>query len=105
MKGRYYKDYLGDKVDLPNERWDHIIKEHPEVELHKSKIGEVLNDPAYVKRSRRDKDVLLYYRYYSDIFNGKYLLVVVKKGRERSFILTCYITDEIRKGDALWKRG
>ena len=68
MEGRSYKDFFGDEVNLPNERWDHIIKEHPAVALHKDKIGEVLNDPAHVKRSSRDSDVLLYYRYYSEIF-------------------------------------
>jgi len=72
MGDRCYKDFFGDEVNLPNKRWDHIIKEHPEVELHKYKIGEVLSNPAHVKRSHRDKDVLLYYRYYSDIFSGKY---------------------------------
>ena len=96
MAGSYYKDFFGDEVHLPNERWAHIIREHPEVEPHKGKIAEVLSNPTHMKRSRRDKNVLLYYRYYSEIFYGKYLLVVVKKETKRSFILTGYITDAVR---------
>ena len=104
MKNEYYKDYLGDEIELTDERWSHIIKEHPEVELHKRSIGEVLNDPEYVKRSIRDREVLPYYRYYPNILVGKYLLIVVRKGIKRSFILTCYIADEVRKGETLWER-
>lgn len=104
MDGSSYKDFFGDEVDLPNERWAHIIREHPEVGAHKGKIAEVLTNPTHVKRSRRDKDVLLYYRHYSEIFYGKYLLVVVKKETKRSFILTSYITDAVRKGDTLWEK-
>jgi hypothetical protein len=39
----------------------------------------------------------------NDIFKGKYMLIAVKKGL-RSFILTCYITDMIKKGVTLWER-
>ena len=34
--------------------------------------------------------MLLYYRFYEGIFNGKYLLAVVKKGK-LPFVLTYYI--------------
>ncbi len=38
----------------------------------------VLSKPDYVKRSTRDKTVILYYKFYDDIFDGKYLLAVTK---------------------------
>jgi len=98
-----YKDIFGNSIELSDERWLHIIKEHPEVSLHKERIQEVLVTPDYVKKSSRDAEVLLYYKYYDDIFNGKYMLVVAKKGF-RSFILACYITDMIKKGVALWEK-
>jgi hypothetical protein len=98
-----YTDIFGDSIELTDERWLHIIKEHPEVRWHKEKIQEVLATPDYVKRSSRDADVLLYYKFYSDIFKGKYMLIAAKKGL-RSFILTCYITDMIKKGVTLWER-
>lgn len=80
-----------------------LLREHPEVEPYKENIQEVLLAPDYVKKSKRDTDVLLYYKFYNDIFDGKYMLVVAKKGL-RSFILSCYITDIIKKGETLWEK-
>lgn len=96
-------DIFKNPIELTDERWHHIIKEHPEVKPYKERMQEVLLMPDYVKRSKRGKDVLLYYKFYGDIFSGKYLLAVVMKGL-RSFILTCYITDIIKKGENLWEK-
>jgi hypothetical protein len=56
-----------------------------------------------IKGSRRTQDVWLYYKFYSSIFRGKFLLVAVKKSL-RAFVLTCYITDEIKKGELVWQK-
>jgi hypothetical protein len=98
-----YIDIFGNSIELTDERWLHIIKEHPEVSQYKERIQEVLATPDYVKRSSRNTDVVLYYKFYSDILDGKYLLVVIKK-ELRSFVLTCYITDMIKKGVILWEK-
>ncbi len=98
-----YVDIFEDSIELTDERWLHIVKEHPEVKQFKDRIQEVLANPGYVKKSGRDASSLLYYKFYHDIFMGKYMLIVVKKGR-RSFILTCYITDTIKKGVTLWEK-
>lgn len=98
-----YKDIFKGTIELTDERWYHITKEHPEVKEYREKIQEVLTSPDYIKKSSRDAKVLLYYKYYRDIFVGKFLLVVVKKDL-RSFILTCYITDAIKRGETLWER-
>ena len=98
-----HKDIFADQIELTDERWLHIVREHPELKLYKERIGEVLSSPDYVKKSRRDKEVLLYYKHYSDIYKGKYILAAVKKGL-RSFVITCYITDIIKKGVTLWER-
>jgi len=99
-----YRDYSGIEIELTEERWNHITKEHPEIKTHYEKIGDVLSAPDQVKLSKRDENVFLYYRFYHDIQSGKYLLIVVKKDQERSFVLTGYITDAIRKGDTIWER-
>ncbi|RJQ49319.1 MAG: hypothetical protein C4538_02465 [Nitrospiraceae bacterium] len=97
------KDIFRDTIDLTEERWSHITREHPEVGIYKERIESVLLSPDYVKKSFRDTEVLLYYKFYDDIFNGKYFLVTVRKGL-RSFILTCYITDIIKKGETIWEK-
>lgn len=88
---------------MTEERWRHILREHPEVSHYKDRIQNVLATPDYVRESSRDTKVLLYYKFYNDIFDGKYMLTVVKKGL-RSYILTCYITDMIKKGVTLWEK-
>jgi hypothetical protein len=98
-----YKDVFGDTIELTDERWVHIVKEHPEVSQYKDRIQEVLASPEYVKMSNRDRDVLLYYKFYNDIFMGKYIIAIAKK-ENRSFILSCYITDEIKKGVTIWEK-
>jgi len=98
-----YADIFGDSIELTDERWLHIIKEHPEVNQYKGRIQDVLATPDYVKKSSRDAEVLLYYKFYKDIFKGKYMLIAVKKGLH-SFVLTCYITDMIKKGATIWEK-
>jgi hypothetical protein len=51
-------DIFEDTIELTDERWSHIIKEHPEVESYKEKILEVLTSPDYVKKSKRDTDII-----------------------------------------------
>lgn len=95
-----FKDKFGSIIKLTDKHWSHIIKEHPEVGAYKSRLSDVLTKPDLVKRSKRDKDTFLYYRYYKDIYKGKYLLVVARDG----LLLTCYITDRIKEGDIIWKK-
>ena len=91
-------------IKLTDKQWSHIVEEHPEIEPYKNRLLEVLSNPDLVKRSKRNKDTFLYYRYYKDIFKGKYLLVVART-KSKSMLLTCYITDRIKKGDLIWKRN
>ena len=97
-------DVFGHKVELSNERWKHIVLEHPEVEEYRGKIEEVLQSPDVVKESKRDKSVELYYKYYPEILGGKYLLVVAKI-KPPCFVVTMYVTDRIKKGVVVWKRN
>jgi hypothetical protein len=98
-----YRDYRGDSIELTGERWRHITMQHPEIAAYKQRIAEVLESPDYVKQSARDSDVFLYYRFYKELFQGKYFLLAVKKG-VRSFVLTCYITDTVKKGATIWEK-
>lgn len=98
-------DIFSQAVELTEERWQHIVTEHPIMVTYRDKIPTTLLDPDYIKRSKRDEHVTLYYRYFADILDGKYLLSVVKKGLPRSFILTGYVTRSVMKGETLWERS
>mgnify|MGYP001609768842 FL=1 len=97
-----FKDKFNNVIRLIDKRWNHIIKEHPEVGIYKNRLSDVLIKPDLVKRSKRDRDTFLYYCYYEDIYQGKYLLIVART-RDR-LLLTCYITDKIKESDVVWKK-
>lgn len=39
MVKNIYRDYTGKEIELPEERWNHITKEHPEIKSLKPKSG------------------------------------------------------------------
>ena len=88
---------LGNIV-LTAERKNHILTAHPELKSGLKKLSVVLSTPDEIRRSRFDKNVLLFYKFFANIKNGKYISVAIKTGN-RNFILTAYITDRIRIGE------
>ena len=74
-----YTDIFGDTIELTDERWFHIVKEHPEVGQYKDRIQDVLGAPECVKMSNRDSVVLLYYKFYND--SKQNLLTHTRQGR------------------------
>ena len=96
---------LKTKVHLTKERWEHIINEHPVVRPYLKEIEKAMILPDIIMESRYDKEILLYYKFYENIFKGKFIMVVVKHSEERNFILTAYITDKVKGGVSRWKRS
>ena len=103
---RYLKifDRFGRAIRLTNERWTHIISHHPVIKNLKEEMKETLRDPEIVRRSVYDPSVLIYYRYFKDVFGGKYIAVVVKVNNIKGFILTSYVTDRVKRGDEVWRK-
>ena len=58
-----------------------------------------------MRRSVYDPSVLIYYRYFKDVLGGKYITVVVKVNNIEGFILTSYVTDRVKRGDEVWRKG
>ncbi len=99
---RNYKSIFGERVYLSDEKWNHITHKHPEVKRYCNRFREVFDRPDIVKISKRDSKVHLYYKFYNDIFGGKYLLVITNS--ERKTIITAFITDKIKVGEVLWQK-
>ncbi len=91
---------LGFYVALTSERYFHIITRHPEILEQENRLKEAILDPDFVRRSKHDPQVLLFYK-----AGGKeYIVAVVKQDPENGFVLTAYITDFIKEGDLIWKK-
>ena len=97
------RDSQGHPVRLPDERWNHIIEDHPNIVEIPETIGETLQSPDILRRSNSDPDtVRLYYKRLPDQADGeKWGCVVVKYLNGDAFVLTAYITDSIREGEEI----
>ena len=60
-------------------------------------LGKVLETPEEVRYSNRSREVLLFYRFFDNIENGKYIAVVVREFD--GSVLTAYLTDKIKAGE------
>ncbi len=97
-----FNDHLGRSVVLTENRLEHVM-EHPEMSNLDAEIEEVLKRPSFVRRSRTDPRVELFYRYYENtIVGGKWLCAVVKYWETDAFVITAYLTDKPKTGENLW---
>ena len=91
------KDKSGRKVHLSNERWNHIITEHPEVADYFEEVKETLSNPVKITAYELDDDVKYYYKYFKNrVPSAKYLLVIVKYLNGKGFIITSYFMRNIK---------
>ena len=95
-------DCFGRAVRLTDERVAHIL-EHPEMNEMGAEIERLLAVPQFVRRSRSDPAVRLFYAFYpGTIVGGKWLCVVVKYLVSDAFVVTAYLTDQPKAGETLW---
>jgi len=73
---------------------------HPTVKGKEAEVKQALHDPDEIRISKKDKSVWLFYRKFAQ----RYLCVVVRFFKKRSFIITAYWTKKIKEGELKWKR-
>jgi hypothetical protein len=96
------RDCFGRLVRLTDERMAHILH-HPEMAGMEEAVVQALQVPAEVRLSRSDATVQLYYEYYAETrVGGKWLCVVVKCPSDDAFVITAYLTDQLKAGDSIW---
>ena len=100
--------YLNGEVDLTDEREAHIAETHPDLlPEYLSQLGQTLADPDEVRRSTRMSGARMFYRWFDDVRQGKYVAVVVVNDTptERNWIITAYITRRIMNGEMEWQKS
>lgn len=102
--------YLGNDVELTDEREYHITLRHPDLlPEHRQCIKDTLILPDEIRRSPRFGNARLFSRWFEDLRGGKYVVVVVVSDPiplGRHWIITAYITRRLsRKGEMEWKRN
>lgn len=100
--------YLGEPVELSDERERHIAERHPDLlPEHRQRLAETLADPDEVRRSVRMGNARLFSRWFDSVRSGKYVVVVVVSeagAAERSWIVTAYLARRLAEGDREWTR-
>jgi hypothetical protein len=91
---------LGFRVHTTLEYWNKLIIKHPEIEDKLQEVINTLENPAEIRKSKRDKLILLFYS-----VSGRYLLCVVSKRiKDDAFLVTAYITNKVKEGEVLWRK-
>ena len=98
--------YLKSEVELTDERETHITSTHPDLlPEFLTQMGQTLADPDEVRRSDRMSTAHLFCRWFEDVREGKYIVVVVVSEIARHWIITAYITRRLANGEAEWNRN
>lgn len=96
------RDCFGRSVRLTDERIAHVLL-HQEMIGMAQEIERVLQSPTEVRLSRLDQAVRLFYEFYAKtMVGGKWLCVVVKYAPEDAFVVTAYLTDQLKAGETIW---
>ncbi|MEO7841384.1 MAG: hypothetical protein ABIU06_18735, partial [Anaerolineales bacterium] len=70
--------YLKGDVELTVEREAHIPEIHPDLlPEYLPQLGQTLEDPDEVRRSARMSGARMFYRWFDDVRQGKYVAVVL----------------------------
>ena len=66
-------------------------------------LEQTLATSEIVVQSAGDPEARLYYRFFPRTrVGGKYLCVIVKVRDEDAFVVTAYLTDQVKRGNVLW---
>jgi hypothetical protein len=106
---RFPCPYLTGEIELSAERERHILERHPELlPKHRHWIAATLAEPDEVRRSARFGSARLFSRWYTDLREGKHVVVVVVSDLDparRHWIVTAYAARRLAGGDVEWKRS
>jgi hypothetical protein len=97
------QSHLNGVVRLTQERWEHILRHHADMNSKLDLIKQVLEEPDEIRSSRYNSEGRLYYRFYREIFNGKYIVVVINI--REGLVRTAYVTDRIKQGGLIWRKS
>lgn len=79
--------------------------QHQEMAGMETEVEHTLQSPAEVRVSPSDSTVQLFYEYYARTRVGeKWLCVVVKYPPNDAFVVTAYLTDQLKAGKTIWPK-
>ncbi len=92
---------LGYRVVLSRNRWREIVRfKHPALAGMQELVRGCLREPEVIRASSKDPGVHLFYRTEE---RGYLCVVVGGDDPGERFVVTAYFTQELKKGQELWK--
>ncbi len=103
------KDPLNNVIILTKKCWtDHILKEHPEMELFCNELRDTVKEPEYIFKSKISKMSRLYFKGYLHPEYGHFYIMAVigyKEYKKTGYIKTSFPVYNLKKGgELIWKR-
>ena len=90
---------LGKRIRCTTRHWESIVKKHDALTGRVEDVKDTLQHPRYVRLSKEDERVVLYYAPC-----GRYFLCVVCRHLNGDgFIITAYLADAIKKGARVYE--
>lgn len=81
--------------------WQRLIAKHPDMADLENLVRQALADPDEIRRSSRDRDVLLFYLSRKQ---KRWVVAVARRLNGDGFLITAYQTDAIKEGESIWHR-
>ena len=99
--------YLGNDVELSEDRERHILSHHPDLlPSCRARMIETVADPDQVRRSARVGNAKLFSRWYADLRGGQHVVVVVVSDPgENTWIITAYLARKLKEGEIEWRKS
>ena len=94
----------GVPIRLTNERWQHIARRHPEMDILRERVLETISQPNQIQEG--DDGTLMAIRFYTKTpLTSKYLVVVYREVKpDDGFVLTAYLASRLSaRRKILWK--
>ncbi len=95
----------GIPIRLTDERWQHIVRRHPEMEKQRERVLETVAGPEMIQEG--DFGELLAVRFYSETpLTSKYMIVAYRENSaDDGFVITVYFARRTAvRRKILWKR-
>ncbi|MBA3724077.1 MAG: hypothetical protein H0W89_04270 [Candidatus Levybacteria bacterium] len=89
-------------IRLTDERWRHIILLHPNLVEKQQEVLKAVNNPDWILKGSADELLAVVIA-----LNTKYLVVVYKESNNDGFIITAYITTDVKwlfKKEIIWNK-
>ncbi|MEW6295097.1 MAG: DUF4258 domain-containing protein [Candidatus Diapherotrites archaeon] len=92
---------LGKRIYTTEFYWQLISRfKHPIIKDYEEEVKETLRNADEIRQSKTDSSVHLYYKKF-----GKYFLcVLIKNLNDEGFIVTAYLSNNVKKGEIIWKK-